>query len=217
MNRRLLLSLALLFPLWLGAAEESVESELFETTTLVYSEEFDGPLDPDFWEVRQSSTWTIENGILKGGQSTKAFQAKKIAAGDRAHAGFKPVIWLKQVPAEFVCTMRMRYTEGTPHPKFPLLDLGHHVHTISFGATETKLTVLKDQEVFTTAEPRLRLGEWAEIQIELKKGTLRFTIDGKTHRFDSALIDMGDQRQIDFKGLDLGTCEIDWIRVWSGE
>ncbi len=42
-------------------------------------------------------------------------------------------------------------------------------------------------------------------------------MNGTTHRFESELIDMGDERQIDFKGLDFGTCEIDWVRVWAGE
>jgi len=208
--------LALLSPL-LSLAQESIESELFEKTTLVYSEDFDGELNLDFWEVRQSSTWKIEDGILKGSQSSKEFQAKKIAEGDEGHAGYKPVMWLKQVPAEFVCTMRMKYSGERGNPKFPLLDLGHHFHTLSLGEDKTKLTLFKDKEVVLTDEPLLPLGEWAEVKIELKKGALLFTIDGTTHRFESELIDMGDQRQIDFKGLDFGTCEIDWVRVWAGE
>lgn len=172
---RFLLPLVLFFPL-LGAAGETVNSDLFKKTTLVYSENFDhGPLDLDFWEIRQRSRWTVEDGILKGRQSAPEFQARKIAAGERAHAGIKPVIWLKQVPAEFVCTMRLRYNGAAFHPKYPLIDLG------------------------------------------LKKGTLLFSMNGETQRFDSDLIDMRDQRQIDFKGLNRGSCEIDWIRVWSGE
>lgn len=205
----------LILPL-LSLAQESIDSELFDKTTLVYAEDFDGELNPDFWEVRQSSTWKIEDGILKGSQSSKEFQEKKIAEGDRAHAGFKPVMWLKQVPAEFVCTMRLKYDGEWGNPKFPLLDLGHQFHTISFGAEETTLTLFKDKEVVKTGAPLLPLGEWAEVKIELKKGVLLFTVNGKTHRFESEFIDMGEQRQIDFKGLDLGTCEIDWIRVWAG-
>ncbi len=156
--------LALLSPL-LSLAQESIESELFEKTTLVYSEDFDGELNLDFWEVRQSSTWKIEDGILKGSQSSKEFQAKKIAEGDEGHAGYKPVIWLKQVPAEFVCTMRFRYTGEAFHPRFPLLDLGHHFHTITFGAEQTSLRVLKDKFVTSIDEPILPLGEWVEVKI----------------------------------------------------
>ncbi|MDF1659783.1 MAG: hypothetical protein P1U58_19375 [Verrucomicrobiales bacterium] len=209
--------LSLSFPLLLSAADENIDSELFEKTTLVYSEDFDSELNLDFWEVRQSSTWKIEDGILKGSESSKEFQAKKIAEGDKAHAGFKPVIWLKQVPAEFVCTMRFRYTGDEFHPRFPLLDLGHHFHTITFGAEQTSLRVQKDKYVTKIDAPLLPLGEWVEVKVELKKGVLLFTLNGDTHRFESEFIDMGDQRQIDFKGLDFGTCEIDWVRVWAGE
>ena len=38
---------------------------------------------------------------------------------------------------------------------------------------------------------------------------VRLTIDGKQHRFESANIDMTGQAQIDFKAVDLGTCQID--------
>lgn len=214
---RVLLVFCLLAPVAISAEDPRVDSELFETTRLVYSEDFDGELNLEFWEIRQGSTWKIEDGILKGSESPKEFQEKKIAAGDRAHAGFKPVIWLKQVPAEFVCTLRFRYTGEDSHPKFPLLDLGHHVHTISFGNDNTALKLAGARQPTLIDEPLLPLGEWVEAKIELKKGVLLFSLDGKTHRFESPHIDMGDQRQIDFKGLDFGTCEIDWIRVWAGQ
>ncbi|MEQ1861222.1 MAG: hypothetical protein ABMA13_14970 [Chthoniobacteraceae bacterium] len=52
--------------------------------------------------------------------------------------------------------------------------------------------------------------------IELKKGTILLTIDGKKHRFQSANIDMAGQAQIDFKAVDFGSCRIDHIRLWEG-
>lgn len=189
---------------------------LFQSTRLVYQDDFNGPLNKDFWETRQGSTWTVRDGILHGGPSPKEFQDKMIAKGDRAHAGFKPVIWLKQVPAEFVCTMRMRYNAKEYHPKFPLLDLGHHFHTLVFGKDTTTLTIKKDQQTIRLEESFLPLNEWVDVAIELRKGTLLLTMNGKQHRFESPHIDMGDQRQIDFKGVDFGSCEIDHIHIWEG-
>lgn len=52
--------------------------------------------------------------------------------------------------------------------------------------------------------------------IELKKGTLVFTIDGASHTFESPNIDMSGHAQIDFKGINFGTCQIDDVRVWEG-
>ncbi len=202
----------------LHAAEpKAYQPELFESTELVYEDSFDGgSINTDFWEVRQSSTWKIVDGILTGTESSKEFQAKKIAAGDKAHAGFKPVIWLKQVPENFVCSMRFRYNAEAYHPRFPLLDLGHHIHTLVFGETSTRLVIKKDVETVEVNAPLLPLNQWADVAIELKKGTLLLTIDGKKYRFESPEIDMTGHTQIDFKGVDFGSCQIDHIRVWEG-
>jgi hypothetical protein len=140
-----------------------------------------------------------------------------IAKGDKAHAGFKPVIWLKKVPENFVCTLRVRY-DGEAYKKgFPLLDIGHHIHTITFSAKATTLTLKKNVETFPVESPLFSLNQWHDVAIELKKGTLLLTIDGKKHRFDSQNIDMTGQAQIDFKALDLGTCQIDDVKLWEGQ
>lgn len=215
MPRSILLALAL--PSLLAAAEATYVPQLFQNTKLVYAESFDVPqINTDFWEVRQSSTWRIIDGVLTGSQSSKEFQAKMIAKGDKAHAGFKPVIWLKQVPENFVCTLRLRYNAEAYHPRFPLLDLGHHVHTLVFGETKTTLTLGKNVETVTADAPLLKLNTWHNVAIELRKGSLVLTIDGKSRRFDSPHIDMAGQAQIDFKGIDFGTCQIDEVKVWEG-
>ena len=201
----------------LPAADSTYVPQLFQNTKLVYADAFDSPeLNTSFWEVRQSSTWTIIDGVLTGSQSSKEFQDKKIAAGDKAHAGFKPVIWLKQVPENFVCTMRLRYNAEAYQPRFPLLDLGHHVHTLVFGEKQTALTLKKNVENLAVESPLFSLNTWHEVAIELRKGSLLLTIDGKSRRFDSPHIDMAGQAQIDFKGIDFGTCQIDDIKLWEG-
>lgn len=200
----------------LRAESPDDKPELFQSTRLVYEDKFDGPLNTDFWEVRQSSTWEVKEGILTGSQSSKEFQEKMIAKGDKAHAGFKPVIWLKQVPENFVCAMRLRYNGEAYQPKFPLLDLGHHVHTIVFGEKTTTLTIKKNVETLSVETPLLPLNQWVDVTIELKKGSLLLKIDGKKHFFQSAHIDMTGQQQIDFKGIDFGSCQIDHIRLWEG-
>jgi hypothetical protein len=215
MLRFLLLTLAV--GCQLPAADARYVPQLFQSTRLVYADDFGAPkLNTDFWEVRQSSTWRIIDGVLTGSESPKAFQEKKIAEGDKAHAGFKPVIWLKQVPENFVCTMRLRYNAKAPQPRFPLLDLGHHVHTLVFSETQTTLTLKKNVATQTTEKPLFTLNAWHEVAIELRKGSLVVTIDGRSHRFDSPQIDMAGQAQIDFKGIDFGTCQIDDVKVWEG-
>lgn len=190
--------------------------ELFASTQLVYEDHFDGKLNTDFWEVRQNTTWAIKDGVLSGSPSSKEFQDKKKASDDPSHAGLKPVIWLKQVPENFVCTMRVRY-DGKDYQKgFPLFDLGHHTHTISFGAKATTLTIKKNVEVLITEQPLFAINQWHDVAIELKKGTILLSIDGKKHVFESKNIDMAGQAQIDFKAIDFGTCQIDDVKLWKG-
>ena len=209
-----LLALSVTFELQAGSPD--YQPELFKTTKLVYEDTFDGPLNTAFWEIRQSSTWEIKDGILTGSQSSKEFQEKMVAKGDKAHAGFKPVIWLKQVPENFVCTMRLRYNATAYQKGFPLLDLGHHVHTITFSEKQTSLTIKKDVETLAVDAPLFSLNEWHDVAIEVKNGMLLLKIDGKNHLFQSANIDMAGQAQIDFKAVDFGTCQIDSIRLWEG-
>lgn len=196
---------------------EEYKPELFQSTKLVYADSFDsGTINTEFWEVRQNTTWAIKDGVLSGSESSAEFQAKKKASDDPSHAGLKPVMWLKKVPENFVCTLRMRYGAKAYQKGFPLLDIGHHIHTITFSEKATTLSIKKNVEVLPIESPLFSLNEWHNVAIELKKGTLILTIDGKKHRFDSANIDGTGQAQIDFKAVDFGTCEIDDVKLWEG-
>jgi hypothetical protein len=202
----------------LPADESEYKPELFKSTKLIYADTFDAKaINTNFWEIRQSSTWAIKDGVLTGSQSSKEFQEKMIAKGDKAHAGFKPVIWLKQVPENFVCTMRVRYDAKAYQKGFPLLDVGHHIHTLTFSEKDTTLKIKKNVEMKSIAQPLFSLNEWHDVVIELKKGTLLLKIDGKKHLFESKNIDGSGQHQIDFKGVDLGICQIDHIKLWEGK
>ena len=202
----------------LSAAAADYQPELFQRTRLIYADSFDGgAINTEFWEVRQNTTWLIKDGVLHGSESSKEFQAKKKASDDPSHAGLKPVMWLRKVPENFVCTMRLRYDAKAYQKGFPLLDLGHHIHTISFGEKATTLTIKKDVEKLAVESPLFTLNQWHEVAIELKKGTILLTIDGQKHRFNSANIDMTGQAQIDFKAVDFGTCQIDEVKLWEGQ
>jgi hypothetical protein len=193
-------------------------SELFKTTRLVYEDTFDGSttLNTKFWEVRQNTTWAIKDGVLTGSPSSKEFQEKKKASADPSHAGLKPVIWLKQVPENFVCTLRVRYDAKAYQKGFPLLDIGHHIHTLTFSEKATTLSIKKNVETLPASQPLFALNQWHDVAIELRKGTLLLTVDGKQHRFESTNIDGTGQHQIDFKAVDFGTCQIDHIKLWEG-
>ena len=218
--KRLSLIFSLLFSLALSASllwADDYQSELFDSTKLVYEDDFSsGKINLDHWQVRQGSTWEIKDGILTGGPSPKEYQDKKIAAGDKAHAGFKPVMWLEKVPENLVVQFRLRYDAKDYDKKFPLIDVGHHVNTISFAADSTTLTLKKNQKTIKLDEAILPLNQWVDVVIELKKGALLLKIDDKKHLFEDPLIDMVDQQQIDFKGVDFGGIRIDKVTIREG-
>lgn len=210
--------LALALPEVLRAEGAGYQPELFKSVKLVYADDFSsGKINSEFWEVRQNSTWAIQDGVLHGSESSKEFQAQKKASDDPSHAGLKPVIWFKKVPENFVCTMRVRYDAKAYQKGFPLLDLGHHIHTITFSEKATTLTIKKKVETLPVEQPLFALNQWHDVVIEMKKGTLLLKVDGVKHVFESKNIDMTGQAQIDFKAVDFGTCQIDDVKLWEGQ
>ena len=191
--------------------------ELFKSLKLIYEDDFKGELNKNFWEVRQNTTWAIKDGVLTGSPSAKEFQDKKKASDDPSHAGLKPVIWLKQVPENFVVAMRVRYDAKAYQKGFPLFDLGHHIHTLTFSEKATTLAIKKSVESLPTKEPLFSLNEWHDVVIELKKGAILLKVDGKKHLFESKNIDGAGQHQIDFKAVDFGSCQIDHVQLWEGQ
>ena len=196
---------------------DEYKPELFQSLKLVYQDDFSGAtLNTDFWQVRQSSTWTVKDGALVGGPSPKEFQDKKIAEGDKAHAGFKPVIWLEKVPENLVVQFRVRFDGDDYIPRFPLIDVGHHVQTLTFSKEKTTLSIKKNEKVISNEEMLLPINEWVDVTIELTKGKMLVTLNGKKLVVEDALIDMTDQQQIDFKGIDHGGIRIDDVKVYEG-
>lgn len=214
------------FPLtMLSAADQAYVKEqsvqkykpvLFKQTKLLYSDDFSAPqLNKEFWQARGSPAPTIVEGVLSLAPPMDEVKAKELEAQNQSAVPF-PVIWLVQVPENFVCTMRLRYGGGGYRNIYPLLDLGHHIHTVSFGEKVTTLRIKKDVEILAAQKPLFSLNEWHDVAIEVKKGAIHLTIDGAKHLFESENIDMTGHHQIDFKGVPFGTCEIDDVKLWEG-
>ncbi|MFN9917426.1 MAG: hypothetical protein ACK53L_32880, partial [Pirellulaceae bacterium] len=100
------------------------QPKLFASVTLRYQDDFSASqLDLNHWQVRQGTTWKVQDGVLVGSPSPKEYQEKKVAEGDKAHAGFKPVIWLEKVPENLLVQFRVRFDAKAYQPKFPLIDM----------------------------------------------------------------------------------------------
>jgi hypothetical protein len=58
--------------------------------------------------------------------------------------------------------------------------------------------------------------QWNKVTLELKQGVLLFKVNKKRIVCRDPLIDMVDQQQIDFKGIDHGGISIDDVKVFEG-
>ena len=205
------------------AAEElaaQYQPELFSSMELVYEDNFDtdGPHDVGSqWVIRQATQWNVKEGVLVGEPATEEYQ-KKMQIEDPTHDGRRPVIFLKPVPTALVIQMRLRYTgEKGEWPKAQL-DLGHHVNSFIFDYEQTKLTMGRQEKIFIEGE-LFPPNEWADVTIEIKEGVLLIQVNDRKEIIEHDLVtlktDSGVQ-QIDFKGLDFGTIEIDWVKLYQG-
>jgi len=198
--------------------------ELFKSMKLVYAEEFDkdGPhKNTKQWEIRQNTQWNVKGGVLTGEIATEEYQKKMQAIGD-GHDGTRPVIWIKPVPKAFVVQMRVRYNETSKkgRNRGSLLDLGHHVNSFIFGEEQTKLTLQKKKKIFIQDKFFL-LNQWNEVTIEIKEGVILIQVNDRKEIIRNPLVTLktdneNDVQQIDFKGQDFGTVQIDWVRLYKG-
>ena len=198
------------------AVADEYQPELFAKTKPVYADSFDGSLRQEFWEVRQETTWAVENGVLSGKPAAVEYQEKKKASGDAAHAGLRPVIWFKQIPENLVCTFRVRFDGKGFQKGFPLIDIGHHIHSLRFSDAGTTLGIKKAVASQPLDGIPFTLNAWHTVALELKKGAILVSIDGKKQIVRNENIDMTGQSQIDFKGLEGGACQIDDVKLWEG-
>lgn len=216
--------LTLILTLNFTLSAEDYKPQLFKSMELIYENDFskDGPPSPEQWTIRQSSTWIQKDGILHGSEAPKDFQKKKLASPDPTHAGLRPVIFLTPIPEDFVFQCRLRYDGKFTSSQCCELSFGHHLQEFKFGKDSSTFTLHKDKK--TTQKLKdlvVPLGKWVEVTAELTKGRFIVTIDGVSKTYENSVIcliksDGEKSYQIDFKGLNFGTVQIDWVKLYKG-
>ncbi len=97
-----------------------------------------------------------------------------------------------------------------------MIDVGHHVNTLIFSEKKTTLILKKNEKTIENSDVLFPLNQWNDVTIELKPGTLLLKVNDKKTLFQDRLIDMVDQQQVDFKGVDHGGISIDNVRIYEG-
>ena len=204
------------------APADDYQPELFTAAELIYEETFDteGPLDvSDHWVIRQQTQWNVKDGVLTGDLATDEFQKMMQAKGD-GHDGTRPVVFLKPVPKAFVLQMRVRYneTERKGRDRGSLLDLGHHVNSFIFRDANTTLTLQKKRKISIKGD-FFPLNHWNDVTLEIKEGAILIQVNDRQELIEDPMITLetdAEAQQIDFKGQDFGTVQIDWVKLYRG-
>lgn len=178
---------------------------------LVYADQFDGGFHKDSWEIRQETNWEVKDGFLIGTPSAPDYQAKMRAKKD-SHTGQWPIIRLLNIPAQFTCSMRLKYEGKDYERNRPLLDVGHHINSFLFRSKNTRL-MLKNKKAIMRQGQFLPLNKWVDVKITLIEGRLEISIDGKVEVYENSEITMNGHSEFTFKGLTNGRILFDFVTL----
>lgn len=204
----------------LSAGEPKFESTLFQSGTLVYSDDFDGGLNRERWGSPKGKE--LKNGTLNiVPQFTSREEAMKALKRDH-HLGLEPVAHLNKIPEQFVCHLRYKFEKEKLTPGRPSFQIGHHM--ISLGILEGggHRIKLPDGPSFPEPESGMKLNEWIDLEIEYKKGTIRISVNGysKTYEHEKVTIDNEKDKhgpRFTFKGGEGSRIVFDSVRLWECE
>ena len=135
------------------------------------------PLKKDVWQSRQGTRWAIEEGVLRGRESSAEFQAKR-----KHHFGYEPRLSIPVTPAEFVVAFSFRFAGGDETAIVPFIEFGHHVCRVQFS--KNGATLLSDGETMKLAEAKgfvWQSGKWYHALAEMKNTEFLIQVaDGPT-------------------------------------
>jgi len=201
----------------LHAGTPAFQSELFSKGTLVYTDDFDGEFNREWWQPR-TKNWKVKDGLLIGAPDYKNAEEAQKALGRDHHLGLGPVIRLNHLPESFVCHMRFKYEGEAYQAARPKLDIGHHINNLFFrkGGYSLKLS---GGERFEDRQSGFELNEWTDIVIELKEGTLLIELNGHQRIFEHEQVSMNGREEFTFKALMIPGSRLvfDYVRLWRAD
>ena len=214
-----LLIFAVLAPsLHLVADEPKFMSELFESGTLVYSDDFDGELNRERWGAPKGGK--VEDGkLIIEPQFTDREEAMKVLKRDH-HLGLEPVGHLNNIPDKFVCHLRYQFEKPGLSPGRPSFQIGHHMITLGIVEGGGHRVKLPDGPTFTEPDSEMALNEWIDLIIEYKKGALVISVNGDSETYEDdavTIINTKDKLgpRFTFKGGEDCRILFDSVRLWD--
>ena len=121
-SKKLHLTLFLIFSSGLFAETPTFKSELFKKGKLIYSDDFDGELNREFWG--QPKGKTIKEGkLIVAPLFNSKEEAMKALKRDH-HLGLEPVAHINRIPEKFVMHLRYQFAKPELTPEVLPFRLG---------------------------------------------------------------------------------------------
>jgi hypothetical protein len=172
-------------------------------------------LQKGVWQTRQGTRWSIEDGVLRGQQSSPEFQAKK-----KDHFGYEPRLSIPVTPPEFIASFSFQFLAGSETAVVPYIEFGHHVCRVRFS--QQGATLLVDHETLKLTEATDFLWQsdkWYHALAEMKDGHFVMQIDGGPTLFaqhDSfATQPTSGGNGFGVAGPKKGFVELDNLTIWN--
>lgn len=184
---------------------------------IVLQEKFDQPmpLPKKTWLQRQGTRWAVEDGVLRGKQSSPEYQAAK-----QDHFGYEPRLSVSATPKDFMLSFKIRFLGGHETAITPFIEFDHHVCRVRFS--QNGAILLAAHEVWKVAEaPNFiwKPNQWYSITAERLGSEFVMQIkDGPTLYADHPAF--GKSASSGGNGLGVagprkGEIEIDDLTIWS--
>lgn len=203
------------FSLFYSVSAEVQHPSLFLKKGELYSaEEFDNGPQPKSIELRSGSTGAVSQGIFTIINSNKFSK-------EETKSPARPVMHYHKIPAEFICHMRIKLDGESYDVKNPWLDIGGgHRNHFRFKENLTQFSsedkALAKRKISGGRKGQLLpLNEWLHVTIEIQKGKLGLSINGKTEIYEGSNIETGERLKIAMKAIPDGKLHMDYIRIWE--
>ena len=194
------------------------KSELFKSGKLIYSDDFNGAVNKEFWG--QPKGKKIKDGILTVGPLFKSKEEAMKALKRDHHLGLEPVAHINRIPEKFVMHLRYQFAKPELTPGRPSFQIGHHMINLGIVKDGGHRVKLPDGPSFFEPESDMALNKWIDLVIEYELGKIRVLVNGHGNTYEHEKVTIinpkaNGNHRFTFKGGP--ECEIlfDYVRLWD--
>ena len=211
-------------------AVPDVVPQVAECAELLFEADFSDGNVPEQWTPLHGTQWSVVDGSLEGRPSTKAFQTKRIAAGNTSHSGKTPSSRLLVPVDDCVLLFRFQLVDGLSGVHFGFNDGSFKTgtgHVCRFTVSSLKgQALVKDRnvtlkgdedETLVTNSFNVKANTWYWMMLEIVGDDMVAQVSGgpilraKNARFDITK----DQINLPTRGG--GVVRYDDVKIWRAK